>query len=513
MAAVCYFCLEDGKDDDEKPVVRNCSCRGDSAGFAHLSCLIKNATHKSLQITSRTTASTKFDATAFTEPWETCINCKQSFKGQLALDLGTALVSFAESTYYTTDEDSSRTPPSSDARTTTNKCHPIGIKDKVTWDIIKVLTALRTKINIFHNNSNMSTSPNQKSFCLGKSIPAAEAAGIIIKTQCEADTKKMLSLAEQLKRDLQMDKWVHMSKTSAEFQMYRLVCGKFEAQGHRFLGMIVMSDHHDLERYKIANTHFMRALIIFKLIGEKELVQLIESHIASVKTCMDHLRDEKIRMPEEHIESSKQLYEKCLSVIGLNSEGTISAGISYARMLKMEHRGIEAERLVAKLVPVALQVYGPEHTITKSAKEALDACTMRLVVVNSSDPNIMNSNLYYQALHYVRRYSPGVLHEALDPSSSDFISDLVMVKGPLNTPTCVTRPSRLNLFIPYLGCPVMCHGLGSATYLNGKVGEIRAIHKIGQPDCRLAVHFEEKNQKPASVKPDNLRIVFKLPPV
>jgi hypothetical protein len=48
-----------------------------------------------------------------------------------------------------------------------------------------------------------------------------------------------------------MDKWVHMSKTSAEFQMYRLVCGKFEAQGHRFLGMIVMSDHHDLERSRL----------------------------------------------------------------------------------------------------------------------------------------------------------------------------------------------------------------------------------------------------------------------
>jgi len=111
MAAVpscCYFCLDDGKDEDEKPVVRNCSCRGDSAGYAHLSCLIKNATHKSLQI-SRTT-STKFDATAFTEPWETCINCKQSFKGQLALDMGTTLVVFTESTYYNVDDNSSNPP-------------------------------------------------------------------------------------------------------------------------------------------------------------------------------------------------------------------------------------------------------------------------------------------------------------------------------------------------------------------------------------------------------------------
>jgi hypothetical protein len=54
--------------------------------------------------------STKFDATAFTEPWETCINCKQSFKGQLALDMGTTLVVFAESTYYNVDDNSSNPP-------------------------------------------------------------------------------------------------------------------------------------------------------------------------------------------------------------------------------------------------------------------------------------------------------------------------------------------------------------------------------------------------------------------
>lgn len=105
-----------------------------------------------------------------------------------------------------------------------------------------------------------------------------------------------------------------------------------------------------------------------------------------------------------------------------------------------------------------------------------------------------------------------VLRESLDPSS-DFVSDLLMVKGPLNTETCVTRPSPVNLFVPSLGCPVMCHGLVGATHLNGKLGEIRQISIIGQPDCRLAVHFEEKSQKPASVKPENLRIVFKLPPL
>ena len=35
--AACYFCLEEDADDEGKPLVRDCSCRGES-GFAHFSC-------------------------------------------------------------------------------------------------------------------------------------------------------------------------------------------------------------------------------------------------------------------------------------------------------------------------------------------------------------------------------------------------------------------------------------------------------------------------------------------
>ena len=41
IGAACYFCLGEEVDEKGKPLVRNCSCRGDSAGFAHLSCLTK----------------------------------------------------------------------------------------------------------------------------------------------------------------------------------------------------------------------------------------------------------------------------------------------------------------------------------------------------------------------------------------------------------------------------------------------------------------------------------------
>ncbi len=54
MAAVpdipsCYICLDEGPDEAGKPLVRDCSCRGDTAGFAHLSCIIEYAEQKSKQ--------------------------------------------------------------------------------------------------------------------------------------------------------------------------------------------------------------------------------------------------------------------------------------------------------------------------------------------------------------------------------------------------------------------------------------------------------------------------------
>jgi len=67
-----------------------------------------------------------------------------------------------------------------------------------------------------------------------------------------------------------------------------------------------------------------------------------------------------------------------------------------------------------------------------------------------------------------------------------------------------------NLVIPAKGCPVICHGLVSAFHLNGELGEVRAVSN-NITGFRLGVHFENRNLKPALVKPENLRISFELP--
>src|SRR6056300_910124 len=93
--ASCWICLEEGPDESGQPLRRDCSCRGEHAGFAHLSCTINYAKQK-----SKNAAETyEFRTNVFVEPWEKCHHCKQKFRSNLALELSAACVTFAENTH------------------------------------------------------------------------------------------------------------------------------------------------------------------------------------------------------------------------------------------------------------------------------------------------------------------------------------------------------------------------------------------------------------------------------
>ncbi|KAL7475987.1 hypothetical protein ACHAW6_001880 [Cyclotella cf. meneghiniana] len=85
--ASCWICLDNLPNEFGQNPVRDCSCRGDDAGYAHLSCIIKYAEQKSSEATS---------ALMFNEPWDDCPNCHQSYQHQLALDLANACIHFVE---------------------------------------------------------------------------------------------------------------------------------------------------------------------------------------------------------------------------------------------------------------------------------------------------------------------------------------------------------------------------------------------------------------------------------
>ena len=66
--ATCYICLEGDN------LLRGCACRGDSAGFVHVGCLVKYASSAKDQIAA----------------WTQCMNCKEFFQDRLRLEMNRA---------------------------------------------------------------------------------------------------------------------------------------------------------------------------------------------------------------------------------------------------------------------------------------------------------------------------------------------------------------------------------------------------------------------------------------
>ena len=108
--AICFICLEGDDEDDTTTInttstttttttttttgeqlVRNCSCRGDSAGFIHMSCMVKYAEQKCKQAAAKPSFPAPWgpcpNLMTFAEPWTICPNCKQSYQEQVAIDL------------------------------------------------------------------------------------------------------------------------------------------------------------------------------------------------------------------------------------------------------------------------------------------------------------------------------------------------------------------------------------------------------------------------------------------
>ena len=83
----CYICLDDGPDELGEDVMRNCSCRG-SAGYVHLSCIVNYAEQKIKTVK-------KEDE----DPWKTCPNCHQHYRGDLAIDMANKRVIFVKKNF------------------------------------------------------------------------------------------------------------------------------------------------------------------------------------------------------------------------------------------------------------------------------------------------------------------------------------------------------------------------------------------------------------------------------
>jgi hypothetical protein len=150
---------------------------------------------------------------------------------------------------------------------------------------------------------------------------------------------------------------------------------------------------------------------------------------------------------------------------------------------------IEAERIITKLSTISRRVHGPDHKTTIKADKLLKKCKERYIIVLPDDK-------VFQAMQYE---TDGEICVATGP-----------ITDPRNKADERIHHIENNLMIPNLGCPVICHGLLSASHLNGELGEVRHF-KQDETGMRCAVYFENKGAKSALVKAENLCIAFDLP--
>mmetsp|Transcript_40665 Transcript_40665/g.85432 ORF Transcript_40665/g.85432 Transcript_40665/m.85432 type:complete len:433 (+) Transcript_40665:252-1550(+) len=286
--------------------------------------------------------------------------------------------------------------------------------------------------------------------------------------------KKCITVAEQLKM-----KNEHLT-------MPNTILG-IEADAHGILANLDMETGTD-ESIKRAVGYYGKARDICAVLGHTAQVAHVEAKIAEAKSMLR--QEDNVEISDSELDSLRTVYELLVDKDGESSPGTITQGDHLSINLQKANHTIEAERLSKKLVAICRRVHGPNHKLTKNVQSTLELVARRLVMVPYE-----NDVELFQALRY------------------EDDGEKCVVKGPINTGSADTNEETIltvdtDDVYPTVGLPVVCHGLKNASYLNGKLGDVRGIdEKTG----RFAVHFEDLTTKPKLVKYENLRVVFDLP--
>ena len=283
-------------------------------------------------------------------------------------------------------------------------------------------------------------------------------------------SKNVLAMVERVKKEEMMK--------SCQYKALRV---DYEARTYCYLAML----NFDVSEEYIAC--YKKARKIYDSLGIKNEAKACQNSIDACRIMLANDGDEA-KANDSIAEIGRENYEHQSKMSGLMSEHAMRYGLDYARALFNAHRCIKAERLAVKLATDSRRVHGPDHNCTLCSDELVRLCKTRCVTA-------MPTNTLFQTLRY----------------KDD--GEMCIVTGPIIKPRQVDDEQEYHftndLIFPTSGCPVICHGLVSASHLNGKLGEVRAFVK--QPTgTRLEVHFEEKSQKPSLVKPENLRVAFEF---
>jgi hypothetical protein len=234
------------------------------------------------------------------------------------------------------------------------------------------------------------------------------------------------------------------------------------------------------------------------------------------------------KLEYEQAKMFKDLWDS--DMIGRTSEiiTTVEFGENYVRALSAQFHIIEAERLAKEIELKCRRVLGPEHNTTKRTVAMLQHCKERYVhLLHSGDQHGLFNALNFESggvRDCIFKQKVTNTQIALI-KTGQYSGDKYLVTGPIADRAELKGELELyiasDIVFPCPGCPVVCHGLKSATHLNGKLGSLRTDSKyyaelekgrmeFGVKDVRCTVYFDDESLKSVSVKLENLRIVFDL---
>lgn len=368
-------------------------------------CLIEYAEQKSRQAT---TDSPDFNATAFADPWTKCLSCHQPYQNKLALNLGCAFVSFVDATYGHTED--------------------------MTWDKLRVLTALQAKIEqLVKLDEN--------------------------RTECLTNLDRMLSMINQIVTKLKMSRWIFESQDSFEYKFYVTLYGEYEAQAFEIYGILIMSVN-TVTGYTQALSHFKKASIIYRLLlsrTESEEIRhnlsvqskRMEDKIDLIKNLLADLTNsgEDRNMDKfSELEKAKKEYEDSIKSYGLNSLQALYNGLTYVKIMQHVNHFIKAERFLTDLVARSRLVHGPEHMCTLEADTLLTKCKTRYVAIKPKNEGVNDIDNKKDAETF----------QALRYENND---EICVVTGPIKQPRHKDDENTFGVEIqriyPLIGCPVM----------------------------------------------------------
>ena len=324
----CWICLSDEADESGRLPMRDCSCRGDDLGHAHVECLKEYARKASLDTNEGRSdkllpPDEQFEARRFNVHWEKCSICCQPYQHALAKELADTLIEFIAQRF--------------------------SIGPLVTSYRIPSLDPLASEMYI--------------NACLMKIVA--------ITTMDYWDSPKLQKEGEAIAR-----KMLAMVYTQSSPHPTNI------ALGLKKIGLFLGASK---ETYKEGIAFFERAIAVYKSIGRESSIAIAKSNIDKIK--IEHERQSQ--MPkEDQLKNSCDSYDYFMTSEGYGEDSMmgIKAGLLHSKTLATLGRGIEGERLATKTLATCARVLGDAHDITREMRSTAKFCKARRAKV--ATPNM-----------------------------------------------------------------------------------------------------------------------------